>query len=132
MRHAPDFDSNIELVQYRGGDNAPLDHTDMTASSTRDEENNLTTFDLEIPWDALTTEPPEPGDTLPWGINASDNEEVDGEIQYLGGWGFGSGMFLWPIHPDTNQVSRLLADRPGEIVLTGNDRPSWYPIRVRV
>ena len=27
------------------------------------------------------------------------------------------------IHPDTNQVPRLLADRPGEIVLTGNNRP---------
>ena len=34
------------------------------------------------------------------------------------------------IHPDTNQVPRLLADRPGELVLTGNNRPSWYPIRV--
>ena len=36
------------------------------------------------------------------------------------------------IHLDTNQVPRLLADRRGEIVLTGNTRPSWYPIRVRV
>jgi len=36
------------------------------------------------------------------------------------------------IHPDTNQVPRLFADRPGEIVLTGNTRPPWYPIRVRM
>jgi hypothetical protein len=100
MRHAPDFDSNIELVQYQGGGNAPLDHTDMTASSTRDEENNLTTFDLEIPWDALSAEPPEAGDTFPWGISASDNEEVDGEIQDLGGWGFGGGAFGWPKFPE--------------------------------
>jgi len=28
------------------------------------------------------------------------------------------------LYTDTNQVPRLLADRPGEIVLIGNNRPS--------
>jgi hypothetical protein len=100
MRHATEADSGIELVQYQGGQNAPLDHNAMTASSTRDEEANLTTFDLEIPWDALTDEAPEPGDMIPWGISASDNEEVDGEIQSLGGWGFGGASFGWPKFPE--------------------------------
>jgi hypothetical protein len=134
MRHAPDFDSNIELVQYQGGGNAPLNHTDMTASSTRDEENNLTTFDLEIPWDALTTEPPEPGDTIPWSISALDNEEADGEIQFLGGWQFGGG-FNWPKFPrDTARVTLQSDDaapyqpdpRPeGPDAVGGNETGTW-------
>jgi hypothetical protein len=58
--------------------------------------------------------------------------QVGGTIAGVG-WLHGHPVAVRPsIHPDTNQVPRLLADRPGELVLTGNTRPSWYPIRVRV
>jgi len=46
--------------------------------------------------------------------------------------GIGTAVAAVAIHPDTNQSTRLLPDRPGETVLMDKNQPPCQPIRVRV
>jgi len=74
-----------ETHEYSGGSPGGIDS--LTVSTSRDEEENLTTYDLTIPWDALYDEfSAEPGANGPFSVAVNESDEDDGSLDAVFGW----------------------------------------------
>jgi len=78
-------DGETETYEWFSGGSAGLDAIDAT--TTRNEDENLTRYELTIPWGALYTDfAAEPGDNAPFGLLVNESDDDDGERDAWLGW----------------------------------------------
>jgi hypothetical protein len=78
-------EGEVEMWRWFDG-NAGQDETAVAATTSRDETNNLTTYEATIPWEALFSEGKGPGDSFQFSVQVNEADSEGSDRKAVLGW----------------------------------------------